>query len=138
VADRQRGLGAAFALYSLLRLGVFAVCSGAAAAVVLPLTGSGQLGSRLLACALVGAVVSIPVSLVLGRGLRADVAAGLERSRVERAGQREDYDARVRAVRAPHSDTGDQPPAGRLPRPVSPSRAWLDPAAARGWDTSSS
>ncbi len=109
MADRQRGLGAAFALYSLLRLGVFAVCSGAAAAVVLPLTGSGQLGSRLLACALVGAVVSIPVSLVLGRGLRADVAAGLERSRVERAGQREDYDARVRAVRAPHSDTGDQP-----------------------------
>jgi len=106
---RPGGVGRAAARYTALRVGVFVGCFGVAAAVVLPLTG-GRTDERLLAAALVGAVVSVPLSLLFGRRLRAELAAALGEARDRRLREEADYRDRVRNAR------GQEPPGGTSDR----------------------
>ena len=89
----------AAAHYTLLRLAVFLGCFVIALAVVLPLSASEPVARRLALAALPAAVLSVPLSLLLGRGLRTQLAGALDAARRRRASSTEDYAARSRAAR---------------------------------------
>ena len=86
------------ALYSLLRLGTFVLAFCAAAGILLPST-SGPTAPRILLCAFIAAVLSVPLSLIFGRRLRMQVAAALEGARQVREQKDREYDERIRAGR---------------------------------------
>ncbi|HVU72179.1 MAG TPA: DUF4229 domain-containing protein [Mycobacteriales bacterium] len=84
--------------YTGLRFGVFAVCFGVGCAVMLPLDGSSA--PTFFKAALIAAVLSLPISFVLGRDLRAQIAAGIEDQRSASRARADDDAARVAAARA--------------------------------------
>lgn len=112
----ERSVGAATLRYTALRLAIFAGCLAASCAIVLPLTAGEGLARRLVLAAAVAAVVSVPLSLLLGRRLRAELAAALDSAAGRRRALVESDAERVRAARStgerPHGTPRSTPPAG--------------------------
>lgn len=94
-----RSVAAATVRYTLLRVAVLLGCLAVALAVVLPLTGGEPLARRVLVAGLAAAVASVPLSLLVGRRRRAELAGALAEASRRRRAEAEDYAARVRAGR---------------------------------------
>lgn len=92
------GVLRAVVVYTALRFGCFAFAFLVAAAIIIPST-TGAAGPRILICAVIAILASVPLSLVLGRRRRDDLTAALLAQRLVREDQDREYDARVRAAR---------------------------------------
>ena len=84
--------------YTGLRFAVFAACFGVGCAIMLPLDGAS--GPTFAKAGLIAAVLSLPLSFVLGRDLRAKIAAGIDDQRATSRARAEEDAARVAAARA--------------------------------------
>jgi len=93
--------------YTGLRFAVFGVVFGLGCAVMLPLDGVS--GPSFFKAALIAAVVSLPVSFVVGKDLRARIALGIEEQRSASRARAADDAARVDAVRAQRRSAPAEP-----------------------------
>ena len=108
MTDDQDRLSRLALRYTALRFAVFAACFGVGCAIMLPLDGAS--GPTFAKAGLIAAVLSLPLSFVLGRDLRAKIAAGIDGQRAaSRARAAEDAE-RVAAARA-RRRTGTSTPA---------------------------
>ena len=100
------GVVKAFAVYTGLRAGFFAFAFLIAAAIVVPST-TGAAGPRILICAVIGLLASVPLSFFLGRRRRDDLTAALLAQRLVREAEDREYDERVRAARRGNPTAGN-------------------------------
>ena len=87
--------------YTALRTAVFGACFGIGCAVMVPLEGTS--GTTLFKAGLIAAVISLPLSFVLGRELRARIALTIEAQRAAGRARSDDDAERVAAARARRS-----------------------------------
>lgn len=93
----ERSIGAAAARYTGLRFGLAALCFVVALAVLVPTLGGHP--DVYFGAGLGALLASVPLSFVVGKGLRAELAAAVDAQRQGAAARRRDYDERIEAAR---------------------------------------